>query len=59
MCEQTEILQLYVKIKRRTTEIVEKDSEHQLLKQIMGEMDINKMRRDLKGLTPDEASMKT
>lgn len=58
MCEQTETLQSYIKIKRRT-EIVQKDSEHQCLKKIMGGMDINKMRRDLKGLTPVEASMKT
>lgn len=58
MCEQTEILQLYIKIKRGT-KIVQKDSEHERLKKIMGGMDINKIRRDLKGLTASEASMKT
>lgn len=58
MCEQTEILELYIKIKRRT-EMVQKDSGHERLKKIMGGMDINKIRRDLKGLTPSEASTKT
>jgi len=39
--------------------MVQKDSKHEGLKKIMGGMDINKIRRDLKGLTSDETSMKT